>query len=505
MRRKCEMIHGLMSRGYWHNQLAMLTLILCIMLSLASRTVTLSTEVMRTNDGKNPAPMHPRYEFDPDAYRALQDYSPSAATGNPSTLDERDPDLIRYSFDASMQATKEPTNPFPLPDPKDSSRYIKWQRLDSAIKATGPDELIFFITQAGTKGDCDGDGRITEVDALCALEMSTRMRPTDLIVDMDNSGDVTSRDAVIILQIAIGKIVLATPTPTGTPRPPTFTPTATATPTRTPTGAPPSLTPTATPTRTSTAAPPSPTPTATKPSAPGTESCLPLTALSTADGKLDPFTFAVSRTADDEPFEPKTRIPEGARRVFGFYSFEGMRNGTTVLTLWCRDGNVYLRSQSNWDAGASGGAWTLLELPDGLPVGEYELRIYVASRLAQFGKFTIEKATGAPYFTRIQFAEGQQDLWPLSLHAPNQNFGYGIKAIYAFREGWNLPQGARLRGEWYLNGELYVSREETWNGVAHTFWNSVLDTTNAPLARGTYEFRQYLNGQLAQSGTAVVQ
>lgn len=56
-----------------------------------------------------------------------------------------------------------------------------------------------------TRGDCDGDGALTEVDALCALEMSVQLRPSRPLMDVDASNDVTSRDAVIILQRAIGK------------------------------------------------------------------------------------------------------------------------------------------------------------------------------------------------------------------------------------------------------------------------------------------------------------
>jgi Cohesin domain len=53
--------------------------------------------------------------------------------------------------------------------------------------------------------DPNGGGALTELDALCALEMSTQLRPAHLIMDIDSSGDVTSRDAVIILQRAVGK------------------------------------------------------------------------------------------------------------------------------------------------------------------------------------------------------------------------------------------------------------------------------------------------------------
>ncbi len=54
-------------------------------------------------------------------------------------------------------------------------------------------------------GDCDGSGAVNELDALCALEMSTGLRTLRLFVDVDASGDVTSRDAVIILQRAVGR------------------------------------------------------------------------------------------------------------------------------------------------------------------------------------------------------------------------------------------------------------------------------------------------------------
>lgn len=50
------------------------------------------------------------------------------------------------------------------------------------------------------RGDCDGDRKLTESDALCALEMSVQLRPALAIMDMDGNGAIDSRDAVIILQ-----------------------------------------------------------------------------------------------------------------------------------------------------------------------------------------------------------------------------------------------------------------------------------------------------------------
>lgn len=56
-----------------------------------------------------------------------------------------------------------------------------------------------------TNGDCDGDGRLTALDARCALEMSVQLTPVQIALDVDNSKDVTSRDATMILQRAVGR------------------------------------------------------------------------------------------------------------------------------------------------------------------------------------------------------------------------------------------------------------------------------------------------------------
>ena len=53
-------------------------------------------------------------------------------------------------------------------------------------------------------GDCDGNG-VTELDALCALEMSVLLLLPNPLMDMDGNGVVDSRDAVLILQRAVNK------------------------------------------------------------------------------------------------------------------------------------------------------------------------------------------------------------------------------------------------------------------------------------------------------------
>ena len=53
------------------------------------------------------------------------------------------------------------------------------------------------------KGCCYGNTKLGIEDARCALQMSVGNRPVSLNMDMDNDGQVTSRDAAIILQMVL--------------------------------------------------------------------------------------------------------------------------------------------------------------------------------------------------------------------------------------------------------------------------------------------------------------
>jgi hypothetical protein len=64
---------------------------------------------------------------------------------------------------------------------------------------------IIITDQNGqVPGDCNGDAILTEYDAFCALEMSVQLRPVNLVLDMNGDGQVTSRDATLILQRVLG-------------------------------------------------------------------------------------------------------------------------------------------------------------------------------------------------------------------------------------------------------------------------------------------------------------
>ncbi|AKB85587.1 hypothetical protein MCMEM_1534 [Methanococcoides methylutens MM1] len=66
------------------------------------------------------------------------------------------------------------------------------------------DGMFKVISLEESKGDAVGDGgELTALDALYALQMSVRMIPEDLAMDMDGDGSVTSNDARLILKSSV--------------------------------------------------------------------------------------------------------------------------------------------------------------------------------------------------------------------------------------------------------------------------------------------------------------
>lgn len=75
---------------------------------------------------------------------------------------------------------------------------------DEALEIPTIDGVFRVISMEEGRGDSDGDGEYTALDALCALQMAVEKIPEDLVMDMNGDGSVTSLDAREILRIAVG-------------------------------------------------------------------------------------------------------------------------------------------------------------------------------------------------------------------------------------------------------------------------------------------------------------
>ena len=70
----------------------------------------------------------------------------------------------------------------------------------------GTQDGIFTVsTGEENRGDYDGDGKLTALDALAALQMAVGKRAEDLIMDVNDDGKVTSLDAREILIMAVSE------------------------------------------------------------------------------------------------------------------------------------------------------------------------------------------------------------------------------------------------------------------------------------------------------------
>ena len=79
-------------------------------------------------------------------------------------------------------------------------------RAEDMVEITIPtqDGTFKVIAREEGLGDGDGDGKLTSLDALYALQMAVGKIPEDLTLDMNGDGKVSSIDARKILKIAAG-------------------------------------------------------------------------------------------------------------------------------------------------------------------------------------------------------------------------------------------------------------------------------------------------------------
>jgi hypothetical protein len=74
---------------------------------------------------------------------------------------------------------------------------------DSAAMAIGKQDGTFTVL-AGIKGDCDSDGQLSTNDALCVLQMAVGKHQIDMKMDINTDGKVSSVDARHALRAALG-------------------------------------------------------------------------------------------------------------------------------------------------------------------------------------------------------------------------------------------------------------------------------------------------------------
>lgn len=106
-----------------------------------------------------------------------------------------------------------------------------------------------------------------------------------------------------------------------------------------------------------------------------------------------PITFAEGVTDDDQPINPTTTFPAGAKDVYAIFDYWGMEDGMEWGRTWYFEGEVDIPLKTDtWDGGERGTWWVHLSYESGDPLdsGSYRLELYIEGQVVQSGTFTIE-------------------------------------------------------------------------------------------------------------------
>ena len=190
---------------------------------------------------------------------------------------------------------------------------------------------------------------------------------------------VPSLLAVVPASVLPTATLTSVPTATATSRP---TPIPTITPTRRPTATPPFI-----PTSTPAILPPE-----------SALSPLPSAVPAGEDAHIAIITLATEQDASGQPVDPGVEFPPGDHRLYLFFTYEGMRNGTTTTFAWYKDGQLIDYCSDTWlwglvegrDWGERGRTSYFCKPPGGWVPGTYEIRAFIETRLQGIAQFVIK-------------------------------------------------------------------------------------------------------------------
>lgn len=118
-----------------------------------------------------------------------------------------------------------------------------------------------------------------------------------------------------------------------------------------------------------------------------------VTEAGSGEPEIGEITFALGATDDYEPIDPDDQFEEGITEIHALFDYSGMSTDYTWERVWYLDGEEILRNAAEWTDPAMGRFDYFLDAGgDPLPVGEWDLEIYVEDELLSSGSFVIEGA-----------------------------------------------------------------------------------------------------------------
>ena len=163
------------------------------------------------NKAENVGNMDFTLTYDPTVVQAYKVTKGSLLAGGTLAGNLEESGIIRFGFATAAGISGSgsiATVEFRVVGAEGDSSPLSFSNVLANDATTGAEltiDLVHGILTIGKQisGDGNGDGKITELDALLALKMSVGLLPIDLKMDMNDDAQVTSADARIILVWAV--------------------------------------------------------------------------------------------------------------------------------------------------------------------------------------------------------------------------------------------------------------------------------------------------------------
>ncbi len=193
-------------------------------------------------------------------------------------------------------------------------------------------------------------------------------------------------------------------------------------------------------------------------------------------------------------------LPAGGQQVQGDFSYQNMTTQTKWSYIWYYEGQK-VASGDGTALNGKGDMSVYLKNSKGLPAGKYRLELLISSKMAATADLVLGGG-GGDLFGPITFAEGvDKNDKPVK---PGTAFESGLAALYAFFDYQGMQDGMEWTRRWYLDGEVVVDVDDTWDGGDEgNWWVGINNKPNA-LPDGTYQLELLVQGNVVQEGTCTI-
>lgn len=235
--------------------------------------------------------------------------------------------------------------------------------------------------------------------------------------------------------------------------------------------------------------------------------------------RIETLVFAAGVGNKTAAIDARSDFPSGTTTVYAIINTQDFADGAAWRSEWLFNGQVITNLTREWkfDAKTAGPERrTSINIydPNGLAAGEWQLNIYVANVLKQSGRFTKQAPpTNQPGFSPLTFApdkDAQEN--PLNPLTPgNPIMPAGVKRVYVFFKGINVPENAKYGARWVSEGKPEGSEYSwNWSGPGNgSRWVSCTagcfgKPDGASFDPGVYEVVMRIEGRDVALGTFIV-